>query len=74
MKVEQQKSERELYDDLWKKFEDSEAILEIFLGWENGLKGKKLREYYGMTKTEYDSALKKINRRIKKYYPNGRQL
>lgn len=70
---ENEKQRKSLYDDLWDKFSDDENVMEIFLGWENGLKGRDLREFYGMTKTEYDSALKKINRRLKKYYPNGRQ-
>jgi len=54
--------QKELYDKLWDDFEDDETVLEIFLGYEEGLKGKALRDKFDIPKTEYDSALRRISR------------
>lgn len=59
---ENQDERKELYKKLWDDFEGDETVLEIFLGYEEGLKGQVLRDSFDISNKDYDSALKRINR------------
>ena len=48
-------------------FEDDEKALAIVMGREEGFTGSEIQEMFGMSKTAYESAAKKVNRRMTKF-------
>jgi DNA-directed RNA polymerase specialized sigma24 family protein len=52
---------------------DDQRTQEIALAMANGEKPAEIRERFGLTETEYDSALKRIRRKLMKQSPPGGQ-
>jgi DNA-directed RNA polymerase specialized sigma24 family protein len=42
------------------------------MGLQEGLSAKEIQEISGIDKTTYESARKRMRRKIEKHYPNGR--
>lgn len=52
---------------------DDQAQL-VLLGWDDGMKGKALRELVGVDQAELDYIIKRIRRVSAKHYPKGWRL
>jgi DNA-directed RNA polymerase specialized sigma24 family protein len=52
-------------------YEQDDEIQLVLLGWEEGMRGKDLRELVGVTQNELDYIIKRIRRIAAKNYPKG---
>lgn len=59
------------YDRLFDSFDDDEEIQLILLGMRDGLEGKALREEIGLDETTYNSARRRLRRKIQSGTLNG---
>jgi RNA polymerase sigma-70 factor (ECF subfamily) len=53
-------------------FGEDDEITMILMGLQEGLSAKEIQEISGIDKTTYESARKRMRRKIEKHYPNGR--
>jgi DNA-directed RNA polymerase specialized sigma24 family protein len=74
--IERQDEERatEVLADLRARFATDEQAQLVLLGWDDGMKGKALREFVGVEQAELDYIIKRIRRIAAKHYPTGWQL
>lgn len=61
------------YDEVWKIFKDDNVVESIFLGREEEMKPQEIMDTFDISKTEYNSALRRIRRKISKKFPDGWQ-
>ena len=73
--IESQDEERaaEVLADLRTLFTVDEQAQLVLLGWDDGMKGKALREFVGVDQAELDYIIKRIRRVAAKHYPKGWQ-
>lgn len=64
----------EVWAALQSLYGSDEQIQLVLLGWEEGVRGKDLREFIGVTQAELDYIIKRIRRIADKAYPKGWQL
>ena len=61
------------YDEVWEMFKDDNVVESIFLGREEDMKPQEIIDTFNITKTEYNSALRRIRRKISIKFPDGWQ-
>lgn len=52
-------------------FDDDDEAKLVLMGWEDGLRGKELREAAGLDQAGLDYAIKRIRTRMRRLYPEG---
>jgi DNA-directed RNA polymerase specialized sigma24 family protein len=72
--AEDEKRAAEVWAALQSMYKPDEQIQLVVLGWEEGMRGKDLREFVGVTQAELDYVIKRIRRIADKAYPKGWQL
>lgn len=59
------------YREIWELFSGDDAVEAILLGREENLGPMEIQENFGLSETQYASALRRIRRKILKKYPEG---
>ncbi len=59
------------YDEIWTLFDGHDVIEAILLGREEGLPPLEIQEQFGISKTDYASALRSMRRKLSKKFPKG---
>jgi DNA-directed RNA polymerase specialized sigma24 family protein len=71
IRAEEEKRAAEIWAVLEPLYAPDEQIQLVLLGWEEGIRGKKLRELVGVTQAQLDYIIKRIRRLAAKHYPRG---
>jgi hypothetical protein len=71
MREEEDSARSEMVKDIFALFKDDQEAGLVLLGWSDGLRGEKLREFVGVDQPALDYAAKRIRRRLSKLYPKG---
>lgn len=62
---------QETHKAFWELFADDENCQAVLLGREDYMTASQIKEAFGLTETQYDSAIKQIRRLMNKHYPKG---
>jgi DNA-directed RNA polymerase specialized sigma24 family protein len=68
---EEQAADRAFLASIWKFFEGDEHVRALLAGIEEELSAKEIQRKYNMSASEYGAALKRLDRKLAKQYPNG---
>lgn len=68
--VERELVAKEKMQEIESLFLDDERALAVIMGWADGIRPSEIQDMFDMTKTQYDSAVKKVNRRMTKFNNN----
>jgi hypothetical protein len=58
-------------DTIYGHFDGDEEAQLLIMGWADGLRGEKLRDFVGVDQARLDYLGKKVRRKMMKLYPNG---
>lgn len=73
IQAEQERRATDVWAVLGPLYAIDEEVSLVLLGWEEGMRGKELREFASVTQDRLDYIIKKIRRIAAKHYPKGWQ-
>jgi hypothetical protein len=74
IKAEQNQRASEVWAKLGPQYSADEEMSMVLLGWEDDMRGEKLRDFVGVDQTRLDYVIKKIRRIARRAYPKGWEL
>lgn len=73
MRDDEDDARTKMVEEIFECFKDDPEAELLLLGWSDGLRGEKLREFVGVDQPALDYVAKRIRRRVKQIYPKGSQ-
>jgi hypothetical protein len=74
IKAEQNRRASEVWAKLGPQYSADEEMSMVLLGWEDDMRGEKLRDFVGVDQARLDYVIKKIRRIARRAYPKGWEL
>lgn len=73
MRDDEDDARTKMVEEIFECFKDDPEAELLLLGWSDGLRGEKLREFVGVDQPALDYVAKRIRRQVKQIYPKGSQ-